>query len=199
MTEIRYDHQLIAGLIAPHARVLDLGCGSGDLLKYLVDTKQVLAQGIELDQEAIHQCVAKGLSVFHSDIDSGLQGYPDSAFDYVILNQSLQQVKNIDFVVAECLRVGKHVIVGFPNFASIASRGTLFFSGRVPITESLPYEWHNTPNLRFLSIKDFEHYCTARHMLVIDRRYIGAPLLAEALPNLFAESAIYLIAGHSAQ
>jgi len=193
MAEIRYDHQVISGINETGSKVLDLGCGGGDLLKYLVDTKNVQAQGIELDEEAIHRCVAKGLSVYHSDIDSGLKGYPDKTFDYVILNQSLQQVKNIDYVTDESLRVGKKVIVGFPNFAFIASRSTLFFQGRVPITASLPYEWHNTPNLRFLSIDDFEYYCEQKKSQVIDRRYIGVPLLAEAFPNLFAESAIFLI------
>ncbi|MGA2091181.1 MAG: methionine biosynthesis protein MetW [Endomicrobiales bacterium] len=193
MKEIRYDHQIIAGIIERGSKILDLGCGTGELLKYLVDTKNAQVQGIELDEEAIHQCVEKGLSVYHSDIDSGLKGYPDKAFDYVILNQSLQQVKNIDYVIDESLRVGKNVIVGFPNFAYIASRATLFFRGRVPITETLPYEWHNTPNLRFLSINNFEDFCKQRNIKIIDRQYIGVPLLAEALPNLFAESAIFLI------
>ena len=114
--DIRLDHRIIYSIIGPESRVLDLGCGEGDLLYPLVRDKQVRAQGIELDDKAIQECVKKGLSVFHDDIEHSLREYPDNCFDYVILNQSMQEVKNVDFVIHEALRIGSRVIVGFPNF-----------------------------------------------------------------------------------
>src|SRR4030065_1096361 len=141
------------------ASVLDLGCGDGALLDLLVRERGVRAQGIEIDEQAIYQCVANGLSVFHEDIDHGLSDYADQSFDYVILNQSFQQVKSADLVLKEALRVGRQVIVGFPNFAHYQARVQIFFRGRTPVTPSLPYEWHDTPNLHFLSILDFIEYC----------------------------------------
>ena len=155
---IRLDHRIIYSIIEHKSRVLDLGCGEGDLLYPLVRDKQVRAQGIELDDKAIQECVRKGLSVFHDDIEHSLREYPDYSFDYVILNQSMQEVKNVDFVIHEAMRIGNKVIVGFPNFAYIKSRLMLFFQGRSPITESLPYLWFDTPNVRFLSITDFKDF-----------------------------------------
>ncbi|HBU69230.1 MAG TPA: methionine biosynthesis protein MetW, partial [Elusimicrobia bacterium] len=173
--------------------VLDLGCGNGELLSYLVKEKNADAQGIELDENAIYQCVEKGLSVFHSDIDSGLSGYPDKSFDYVILNQSLQEIKKIDYVINEALRAGKKVIIGFPNFAHIGARFMLFFRGMAPITNSLPYRWNDTPNLRFLSVKDFEWYCSKKGIKILESHYLGARNKINLLPNLFALNVIFVI------
>ncbi|MDD5595753.1 MAG: methionine biosynthesis protein MetW, partial [Candidatus Omnitrophica bacterium] len=156
---VSLDYQVILGIIDPDAKVLDLGCGNGDLLFLLAKEKNAKVQGIELDEQAIYKCVEKGLSVFHSDIDSGLSEYPDKSFDYVILNQSLQQVKKAEFVLREALRVGKKVVVGFPNFANIKARGMLFFRGKAPISKSFPFHWYDSPNVRFLSISDFKDYC----------------------------------------
>jgi methionine biosynthesis protein MetW len=114
---IRLDHRIIYSIIKPNSRVLDLGCGEGDLLYPLVRDKQVRAQGIELSEKAIQECVKKGLSVFHDDIENSLREYPDNSFDYVILNQSMQEVKKVDCVIQEAMRIGSKVIVGFPNFA----------------------------------------------------------------------------------
>jgi len=124
---MQLDHKIITNIIASGSKVLDLGCGNGELLDILVRQKNVKVQGIELDEAAIYQCVEKGLSVFHGDIDSGLGEYPDKSFDYVILNQSMQQARKVDFVIQEALRVGEKVIVGFPNFCYIKSR-FMFFS-----------------------------------------------------------------------
>ena len=148
----RPDIDTIKDLILPGSSVLDLGCGDGELLYSLVNEKNVRGFGIEIDEASIYKCVAKGLSVFHGDIDTGLSEYRDKSFDYVILNESIQEVKRVDSVLSDALRVGKKVIVGIPNFAYYNARLQIFFLGRVPITRSLPYQWYDTPNLHFLSI-----------------------------------------------
>jgi methionine biosynthesis protein MetW len=190
---VQLDHRIIAGIIEPHAKVLDLGCGNGELLAHLVKEKDARVQGIELNEQSIFKCVEKGLSVFHSDIDSGLTGYPDRTFDYVILNQTMQQIKNVNYVIDEALRVGSKVIVGFPNFAHIHVRFEILFSGRVPVTKSLPYEWHDTPNLRFLSITDFIHFCHEKQYRILKSFCLGKKGEVRLLPNLFARNAVFVI------
>lgn len=189
----RIDHQIIYRIVEPGARVLDLGCGSGRLLEMLATQKQAIVQGIELDDQAIHACVEKGLSVFHSDIDSGLQEYPDKSFDYVILNQSMQQVKRIEFVIEEALRVGRVAIIGFPNFANIRSRFVLFFRGKAPMTSSLPYHWYDTPNLRFLSISDFRQYCRVNKIRILAQYCLGKKRQVHFFRNLRASNAVFVI------
>ncbi len=191
--DIRLDHRIIYSVVEPNARVLDLGCGEGDLLYPLVRDKQVRAQGIELADKAIQECVKKGLSVFHDDIEHSLREYPDKSFDYVILNQSMQEVKNVDFVIHEALRIGSKVIVGFPNFANIKSRLMLFFRGRSPITESLPYLWFDTPNVRFLSITDFKDFCAKKNIRIVEAHYLGEKTPVCFWPNLIALNAIFVL------
>lgn len=187
------DHRAILDLIGQGTSVLDLGCGSGELLASLVREKDVRAQGIEIDDKCLFDCVAKGLSVFQDDIDTGLPEYNDNSFDYVIMNQCLQQVKRPDIVLQEALRVGRMVIIGIPNFAYIRARIQIFFSGRTPVTPSLPYEWHNTPNLHFLSILDFIEYCKKWNITVEKARYFGVKKEVRIMPNLFAETGIFLL------
>jgi len=191
--EFRLDHQIIYSIIEPYSRVLDLGCGQGDLLYMLVRDKHVRAQGIELNDQAIQECVKKGLSVFHDDIENGLREFPDNAFDYVILNQSMQEVKKADGVLQAALRIGKKVIVGFPNFAHIKSRFSLFFQGKSPVTKSLPYLWYDTPNVRFLSIRDFQDFCAEKEIRVIGTYYLGGEKQIRLWPNLFALNAIFVL------
>jgi len=160
----------------------------------LTREKNVRAQGIEVDEAAVYECVKKGLSVFHSDIETGLVEYPDRSFDYVILNQSMQEVKKADFVIEESLRVAGKIVVGFPNFAYVKSRAMLFFQGRSPITPSLPYHWYDTPNVRFLSISDFTDFSREKHLKVQAARYLDETGEIRWLPNLRALNAIFVLA-----
>jgi methionine biosynthesis protein MetW len=192
---VRLDHKIIYSVIDPGARVLDLGCGEGDLLYLLAREKQVIAQGIEMDDRAIQECVKKGLSVFHDDIMSGLREYPDHSFDFVILNQSMEEVKNVDTVIHEALRIGKKVVVGFPNFAYFRSRWMMFFKGRAPITKSLPYSWFDTPNVRFLSVLDFKEFCHEKGIKILSANYLGEKRVLWFLPNLFALNAVFVLTG----
>jgi methionine biosynthesis protein MetW len=189
---LKAEHKIIIGWIAKEASVLDLGCGDGELLSRLISEKQVHAQGVELDETSIHRCVAQGLSVFQQDIDTGLSEYADNSFDYVILNQTLQQVKRPDFALKEALRVGKKVIIGFPNFVQASARLQIL-RGRVPVTKALPYEWYDTPNLHFLSIADFKAYCKKRNLHIEDSAFIRKNNKIGLLPNLFAEIGLFLL------
>ncbi len=189
----RLDHQIIHRLIEPGSRVLDLGCGTGELLYLLARDKKARVQGIELNESAIYECVKKGLSVFHSDIESGLSEYPDDSFDYVIFNQSLQEVKKVDWLVEEALRIAGKLIVGFPNFAYLRARTMLFFKGQAPITPSLPYRWYDTPNVRFLSIADFREFCRAKGLRILATRFLGQRRPVYFWPNLFALNGIFVV------
>jgi len=191
--DIRPDQKAIVDTIEKGATVLDLGCGHGELLKALVEQKGVKAQGIEIDDDAIMQCVARGLNVFHDDIDRGLSEYGDSSFDYVILNQTFQQVRSPGEVLSEALRVGQKVIIGFPNFATLSTRYRLGLKGRVPVTPSLPYEWHDTPNLHFLSLLDFTHYCRKLGIRIEKAFYFGRSRRIGFFPNLFARVGVFII------
>jgi len=191
--DIQLDHAVILDLIRPQSTVLDLGCGNGDLLFLLIKERKARVQGIEIDEQEIYKCVAKGLNVFHGDVDSGLAEFNDKSFDYVILNQSLQQILHVDKVLIDALRVGKKVIVGFPNFTHYKSRLQMFFQGRSPVTGALPYQWYETPNLHFLSISDFKNYCRLKGINIERSVCIGQRKKIPFLPNLFAQTGIFLI------
>lgn len=190
---IRPDHQVIFDMIEPGSRVLDLGCGTGDLLQLVARDKDARVQGIELDEHAIYECVRKGLSVCQSDIESGLAEYPDGSFDYVILNQSLQEIRKVFFLLREALRVGNRVIVGFPNFAYINARVCLGLGGKAPMTPSLPYRWYDTPNVRFLSISDFRSFCAEKGFAVRKACFLNGERMITFWPNLRALGAIFLL------
>ncbi|MFH1881956.1 MAG: homoserine O-acetyltransferase [Planctomycetota bacterium] len=194
---IRVDYDVIESLIEPNSTVLDIGCGDGELLANLIADKNITGKGIELEQDLVLACVNRGLSIIQHDVEHRLENYADKSYDYVILSQTVQTVKDTESVFAELLRVGRKVIVSFPNFAHWRCRVQLFFGGNAPVTKQLPFEWHNSPNIHCLSLKDFERFCK-RLAVKVEKKI---PLIKTRLspvrfaPNLFAEQVIYVTSG----
>lgn len=196
---LRQDLGLIAGLITPGSRLLDIGCGDGALLAHLQDYAQVDGRGIEISQRGVNACVTKGLSVIQGDADTDLQDYPADAFDYVVLSQTLQATKNPKTVLTQLLRISQHVVVSFPNFGNWKVRASLLFGGKMPVTKSLSQPWYSTANIHLCTIRDFTDLCDevdakieqAFSLSAGNRvRTIGhSPLIA----NLIGEQAIYLL------
>jgi len=195
----RVDHLLIAEMVAAGSRVLDVGCGDGALLQLLSDTKNVDGRGIEVARERVNACVARGLSVIQGDADRDLADYPDGAFDYAILSQTLQATRNPRLVIGNLVRIGRRAIVSFPNFGHWRIRAHLLFNGRMPITPLLNHAWYDTPNIHFCTIKDFVALCTElgitiERSLTLDRA--GQPFALDAgggLANLLAEQGLFLL------
>jgi len=191
---IRVDYEVIESLIEPNSTVLDIGCGDGELLANLTADKNIKGEGIELDQDLVLACVDRGLSIVQHDVEHGLESHTDQSYDYVILSQTVQTVKNPERVFAELLRVGRKVIVSFPNFAHWSCRAQLLFQGRAPITQQLPFDWCNSPNIHCLSLRDFDRFC-AKLGVKVEKRI---PLIKSRhspvrfAPNLFAEQVIYV-------
>jgi len=191
---IRVDYEVIESLIEPNSTVLDIGCGDGELLAKLGADKNIKGEGIELDQNLVLACVNRGLSIIQHDVEQGLDQYADKSYDYVILSQTVQTVKNPESVFAELLRVGRKVIVSFPNFGHWKCRTQLFVGGKAPVTTQLPFDWANTPNIHCLSLKDFDRFCEKLGAKVEKK----IPLIKTGqspvrfAPNLFAEQAIYV-------
>jgi len=192
----RIDYLLIEDWVPRRATVLDLGCGDGDLLAELIEKKEVRGSGVEISQSAVEACVARGLSVYHGDLDEGLADYDDASFDVVILSFSLQQLRRPRLVVREMARVGRLVVVSFPNFAHWRTRGQIFFGGHMPTSSELPYEWYDTPNIHLCTVRDFRQLCAHEGLLIEREAFLrsfekrAAPL---PLPNLRARIAIFAV------
>jgi len=190
----RVDYELIESLIEPDSTVLDIGCGDGELLAKLTADKNIKGKGIELEQDLALESVNRGLSIIQYDVERGLQYYTDKSFDYVILSQTVQTVKNAEKVFRELLRVGKKVIISFPNFAHWRCRIQLFFLGRAPVTKQLPFSWYNSPNIHCLSLKDFDRFCRKLRVKIEKKIPLTKSRITpiKFAPNLFAEQVIYV-------
>ena len=197
--KIRFDLQIIASWIEPKSRVLDLGCGEGDLLFHLKSRKDVRGTGIEHNENKVAQCIEKGLTVLQGDINAEVLDYPDGAFDYVILSQTLQQVYEPDTLIRAIMRIGKRGIVSFPNFSHWACRMQLLSSGYAPVTKQLPYQWYNTPNIRVITIKDFRKFIHDVGLKILNEVAINTHSqdrygkIIKFLPNVRATYGIFLI------
>jgi methionine biosynthesis protein MetW len=192
----RLDYQLIEDLVPEGATVLDLGCGDGELLAELIEKKHVRGSGVDISPTAVEACVARGLSVFHGDLDEGLADYDDGSFDVVILSFSLQQLHRPRLVVREMARVGRLVIVSFPNFAHWWNRTQLVVLGRMPMSSELPYDWYDTPNIHLCTVHDFRRLCQHEGLRIQSELYLRSfehQAVSSALPNLTARIAIFAV------
>lgn len=189
----REDHRIIADMIGEASTVLDLGCGEGDLLAWLARHKRVEARGVEIAPEKVRRCVELGLSVYQGDINQGLADYPDACFDYVILSQTLQVVRHPLELMREMRRVGRRIVVAFPNFGHWSVRLSLLCTGRAPRTGHLPYQWYDSPNIRVLTILDFEDLLLQEGLRAEQSCFLRRGRRVASQPNLLADSAIYLL------
>ena len=189
----RKDYAIISEIIEPNTRVLDVGCGEGELLHWLALHKQVDARGVEIVGAKVQRAIARGVSVYQGDIDQGLADYPDGAFDYVILSQTLQEVRKPLKVLKEMLRVGKRAIVAFPNFGHWSVRLAHLWSGRAPRTKLFPHDWFDSPNIHFLTVHDFEALAEKERWTVERAFYLSNDKELRTLPNLMAELGVFLI------
>jgi methionine biosynthesis protein MetW len=196
---MRADLEIIQDWIPAGSRVLDLGCGNGDLLASLRDNKQVSGYGLEIDPDNILTCVERGINVIEQDLDKGLGNFASNSFDVVVMTQALQAVEHPDQILQEMLRVGRQCIITFPNFGHWRCRWYLASRGRMPVSEFLPYTWYNTPNIHFCTFRDFEALCQEQQIRVLDRLAVDHQhrnsLGSRLWPNMLGEIGIYRVSG----
>lgn len=190
----RSDYAIIGEIVDPDTRVLDLGCGEGELLQWLAENKGVDARGVEISGAKVQRAISRGVSVYQGDIDQGLADYPDQAFDYVILSQTLQETHRPLKVLGEMLRVGRRAIVAFPNFGHWSVRLSMLRTGQAPKTKLFPYEWYDSPNIHFLTVHDFERLVVQERWTIERRFFLTGHRKIRVFPNLLAEVAVYLVA-----
>jgi methionine biosynthesis protein MetW len=189
----RGDYAIIGAIVAPGSKVLDLGCGDGELLGWLAENKQVDARGVEISNTRVQRAIARGVSVYQGDIEEAVGDLPDKAFDYVILSQTLQETRSPLKVLREMLRVGTRAIVAFPNFGHWSVRLAHLWSGRAPKTKLFPHEWYDSPNIHFLTVHDFESLARTEKWTIERRIFLHRQREVRMLPNLLAEVAVFLI------
>ena len=189
----RSDYAIIGAIVAPGSRVLDLGCGDGELLAWLAVHKQVDARGVEISNAKVQRAIASGVSVYQGDIEEAVGDLPDKAFDYVILSQTLQETRSPLKVLREMLRVGSRAIVAFPNFGHWRVRLSHLWSGRAPKTKLFPHDWYDSPNIHFLTVHDFESLARNEGWTIERRIFLHGQREVRMLPNLLAEVAVFLI------
>ncbi len=188
----RGDYAIISEIVEPGSLVLDLGCGEGELLAWLRDKKDVRARGVEIAASKVQKAIARGVSAYQSDIEDAVAGYQDQAFDYVILSQTLQEIRAPLEVLRGMLRIGRRCIVAFPNFGHWRVRWSHLVSGRAPQTELFPHSWHESPNTRFLTIEDFESLAQQEDWHIEKRIFLRGQSAVKLRPNLLAQTAVYL-------
>jgi methionine biosynthesis protein MetW len=188
----RSDYAIISSLVEPSTRVLDLGCGEGLLLSWLKENKGVSARGVELVGANVQKAIARGVSVYQGNLESALEDYPDHAFDYVILSQTLQETSHPLQVLQGMLRIGRHAIVAFPNFGHLSMRLAHLWTGRAPKTPLFPHDWYDSPNIHFLTVHDFETLAQKQHWKIERRIFVSGGRQVKLLPNLMAEVAVFL-------
>lgn len=187
---VRPDFELIATRVRPGAKVLDLGCGDGSLLKYLKESRNAFGYGVEIDDEKIAACVKNGVNAIQSDLESGLSTFASNSFDYVILSQTLQAMRHTEEIVREMLRVGREAIVSFPNFGHWRHRLQVL-AGRMPVSSDLPYQWYDTPNIHLCTLKDFDAFCATHGVEILERIVMSRGATVRLLPNLRGSLAVY--------
>ena len=196
---MKNEFKIIANLLPPQSRVLDVGCGDGTLIEALIKEKNIDARGIELGEDKVKECISKGLSVIEGDAETELSQFPDKAFDFVILSQTLQAFYQPENVLEQLLRVGGRVIISIPNFGYWQIRASLLFFGKMPVTKSLPYTWYNTPNLHMCSIKDFYQFCEKKKIKIDKVVGINGEKISSIyrvnleMKNLLSEVGIFVI------
>ena len=192
---MRADLEIINDWIQPNSRVLDLGCGQGELLQHLIENKTVQGYGLEIDPENINTCIEKGIPVLDQDLDDGINNFENLSFDMVVMTHALQQFRRPDLLLDEMLRVGKECIITFPNFGHWRNRLHLGLTGRMPVSEFLPYNWYDTPNIHFCTFNDFEILCREKGINIVRSAAVDGKLRnhwwLNALPNLLSETAIF--------
>ena len=187
---LRSDFAAIAGWVSMGSRVLDLGCGDGSLLRYLGDSRRVTGYGVEIDDDRVLACVKNGINVIQGDLERGLAEFESGSFDYVVLSQTLQAMRNSERIIADMLRVAREGIVTFPNFGYWKNRLQVL-GGRMPVSDNLPYEWHDTPNVHLCTIEDFERFCADRGVKILERKVLTRGRPVALLPNLLGALAVY--------